>query len=52
MHPDGIILGAGCNAVLENLCMCLAEPGDAVMIPTPYYAAFEFDLAARAGEFF
>lgn len=29
--------------------MCLAEPGDAVLIPTPYYAAFEFDLVARAG---
>jgi len=47
-NPDNIILGAGCNAVLENLCACLADPGDAVLIPTPYYAAFEFDLVARA----
>lgn len=46
---EGIVVGAGCNAVLENLCLCLAEPGEAVMIPTPYYAAFEFDLVARAG---
>ena len=45
---DGMVLGAGCNAVLENLCFCLTEPGDAVLLPTPYYAAFEFDLAARA----
>lgn len=49
LDPEGIVVGAGCNAVLENLCMCLAEPGDAVLIPTPYYAAFEFDLVARAG---
>ena len=49
MDPDGIVVGAGCNAVLENLCLCLAEPGEGVMIPTPYYAAFEFDLVARAG---
>ena len=55
-HPDaadldeeGLVVGAGCNAVLENLCLCLADAGDAVLIPTPYYAAFEFDLAARAG---
>ncbi|KAL7435879.1 hypothetical protein ACHAXH_005234 [Discostella pseudostelligera] len=48
-NPDNIILGAGCNAVLENLCMCLANPGDAALIPTPYYASFEFDLSARAG---
>ena len=46
---DNLILGAGCNAVLENLVFCLADIGDAVLIPTPYYAAFEFDLVARAG---
>jgi DNA-binding transcriptional MocR family regulator len=49
MDANGIVVGAGCNAVLENLCICLAEPGEGVMIPTPYYAAFEFDLVARAG---
>jgi len=49
LDPDGMVVGAGCNAVLENLCFCLAEAGDAVLIPTPYYAAFEFDLTARAG---
>ncbi|KAL9182094.1 hypothetical protein ACHAXT_012437 [Thalassiosira profunda] len=48
-RPDNLVLGAGCNAVLENLCTVLCDPGDAVMIPTPYYAAFEFDLVARAG---
>jgi len=47
--PDNVVLGAGCNAVLENLCMCLADPGDAILVPTPYYAAFEFDLVSRAG---
>ena len=49
LDTDGIIVGTGCNAVLENLCFALAEPGDTVLIPTPYYAAFEFDLVARAG---
>ena len=48
LDQEGIIVGAGCNAVLENLCFCLADPGDVVLIPTPYYAAFEFDLVARA----
>jgi DNA-binding transcriptional MocR family regulator len=48
LKQDGLIVGAGCNAVLENLCITLADPGEAVLIPTPYYAAFEFDLAARA----
>jgi aspartate/methionine/tyrosine aminotransferase len=35
-NADNLVLGAGCNAVLENLCMCLSDPGDAVLIPTPY----------------
>jgi len=48
LDHDGLIVGAGCNAVLENLCFALADAGDAVLIPTPYYAAFEFDLVARA----
>ena len=48
LDVEGLVLGSGCNAVLENLCICLAEPGETVMIPTPYYAAFEFDLVARA----
>jgi len=46
---ENLIMGAGCNAVLENLVFCLAEHGDAVLVPIPYYAAFEFDLGARAG---
>lgn len=49
LDPEGLVVGAGCNAVLENLCITLAEPGEGVLIPTPYYAAFEFDLVARAG---
>lgn len=36
MDVDGIVVGAGCNAVLENLCISLAEPGEGVLIPTPY----------------
>ena len=48
-HEDHVVIGAGCNAVLENLAFSLAEHGDSVLIPTPYYAAFEFDLVARAG---
>jgi len=47
--PENLVVGSGCNAVLENLCTVLADSGDSVLVPTPYYAAFEFDLGARAG---
>lgn len=49
LRKENLIVGAGCNAVLENLCFTLAEAGESVLIPTPYYAAFEFDLVARIG---
>ena len=49
VNPEQLIIGAGCNAVLENLCFAIAEPGSAVLVPAPYYAAFDFDLASRAG---
>mmetsp|Transcript_37945 Transcript_37945/g.119024 ORF Transcript_37945/g.119024 Transcript_37945/m.119024 type:complete len:528 (-) Transcript_37945:194-1777(-) len=48
LDPEGLVIGAGCNAVLENLMFAVGEPGEGVLIPRPYYAAFEFDLCARA----
>ena len=47
--PENLIIGAGCNAVLENLFFTIAEPGSGVLVPAPYYAAFDFDLSSRAG---
>lgn len=44
-----LVIGAGCNAVLENLVFAIGESGEGVLVPTPYYAAFDFDLCARAG---
>ena len=37
----------GCGAVLSNMFQLLCEPGDSVLIPAPYYPAFENDLKAR-----
>lgn len=48
MDADGIVVGAGCNAVLENLCISLAEPGEGVMIPTPYCEFLSIRLESKA----
>jgi len=48
LDPEGLTIGAGYNAVLENFVFCLTEANDGVLVPTPYYAAFKFDLVARA----
>ena len=37
MDPNKIVLTAGSTSANETLIFCLAEPGDAFLIPTPYY---------------
>ena len=32
-----IVVTAGATPAIEILCFCLAQPGDAFLIPTPYY---------------
>ncbi|KAL4178580.1 hypothetical protein AMTRI_Chr13g115790 [Amborella trichopoda] len=47
--PDKIVLTAGATAANEILTFCIANPGDALLIPTPYYPGFDRDLRWRTG---
>jgi aspartate/methionine/tyrosine aminotransferase len=44
IQPKHIALAAGAAAVLNHLFFLLGEPGDACLIPAPFYAAFENDM--------
>ncbi len=44
---QNIAVLAGAGSVLEILFYTLADPGDAVLIPTPSYAGFWLDLQVR-----
>ena len=46
-----VVVGSGAGAILEMLFTSIASAGDAVLVPAPYYAAFENDLSIRAGLF-
>lgn len=35
--PDRIVLTAGATAANELLTFILANPGDSILVPTPYY---------------
>lgn len=35
--PKNLVLTAGSTSANETLIFCLAEPGEALLIPTPYY---------------
>ncbi|HSF85996.1 MAG TPA: aminotransferase class I/II-fold pyridoxal phosphate-dependent enzyme [Acidimicrobiia bacterium] len=47
--PEHVAVLAGAGTVLETLFYVLADPGDAVLVPTPSYAGFWADLCARDG---
>ncbi|KAK3016381.1 hypothetical protein RJ639_007359, partial [Escallonia herrerae] len=47
--PSKLVLTAGATSANETLMFCLAEPGDAFLLPTPYYPGFDRDLKWRTG---
>ncbi|KAL2551928.1 1-aminocyclopropane-1-carboxylate synthase 8 [Forsythia ovata] len=46
---DNLVLTAGATSANETLMFCLADPGDAFLLPTPYYPGFDRDLKWRTG---
>ena len=42
--PEQIVVAPGCCALLHQLAFLLFEPGDSVLVPTPYYPAFDHDF--------
>lgn len=47
VEAEQLAVVAGAGAVLELLFYALADPGDAVLVPTPSYAGFWTDLETR-----
>ncbi|KAA8528430.1 hypothetical protein F0562_035785 [Nyssa sinensis] len=47
--PNKLVLTAGSTSANETLMFCLAEPGEAFLLPTPYYPGFDRDLKWRTG---
>ncbi|CAI0464341.1 unnamed protein product [Linum tenue] len=45
--PNNLVLTAGATSANETLIFCLADPGDAFLLPTPYYPGFDRDLKWR-----
>lgn len=38
--PAKLVLTAGATSANEILMFCLAEPGEAFLVPTPYYPGY------------
>ena len=49
ISPGDLAVASGASAALEILSFAIADPGDAILIPAPYYSGFDHDLALRSG---
>ena len=36
--PECVVVTSGASAAVEVLAFCLGDPGDAFIVPTPYYS--------------
>ncbi|KAL5815300.1 hypothetical protein ACOSQ4_025941 [Xanthoceras sorbifolium] len=48
-NPLQIVLTAGATPAIEILSFCLADSGNAFLVPTPYYPDFDRDVKWRTG---
>ncbi|KAL4341860.1 hypothetical protein GQ457_08G027460 [Hibiscus cannabinus] len=48
-NPSQIVLTAGATPAIEILSFCLADTGNAFLVPTPCYPGFERDVKWRTG---
>ncbi|KAF7729672.1 hypothetical protein EC973_004045 [Apophysomyces ossiformis] len=46
---DHVIVAAGTGAALFHLTMVVADPGDVVLVPAPYYGNFDVHLRTSTG---
>ena len=46
---ESLVLGAGAGSMVESIVFSILDPGEGIMIPTPYYPGFLLDLGSRTG---
>lgn len=49
VDAENLVVVSGATAALDVLATVLCDPGEAILVPAPYYAAFDTDLTARSG---
>ncbi|KZT54834.1 PLP-dependent transferase [Calocera cornea HHB12733] len=47
IEPDDIMIGSGCGPLTDQLMLYLADPGDGVLLPVPYFVGYKSDLVVR-----
>ncbi|KAA0042835.1 putative aminotransferase ACS10 [Cucumis melo var. makuwa] len=42
-NPSQLVFTTGVTSAIETLCFCIADPGNAFLVPTPYYPGYFLD---------
>lgn len=48
--PDQIVVSTGAKQAIANVIMCLINPGDEVIVPTPYWVSYSEVIKLAEGE--
>ncbi len=49
VDPEDLMVVSGATAALDIVASALCDPGQAILVPAPYYSAFDTDLCGRSG---
>jgi len=49
INADDILFANGITSLCELIAFTIAEPNDAILLPSPIYQAFQTDFSAKAG---
>ncbi|KAF8988565.1 hypothetical protein BGZ52_007860 [Haplosporangium bisporale] len=45
---DQMVLSAGCSATVDNFTFCVCDPGEGIIITTPFYGGFNTDIMVKS----
>ncbi|KAG0272847.1 hypothetical protein BGZ95_011353, partial [Linnemannia exigua] len=45
---EHMVLTAGCSATVDNFTFCVCDPGDGILITTPFYGGFNTDIMVKS----
>ncbi|MFD8984689.1 aminotransferase class I/II-fold pyridoxal phosphate-dependent enzyme [Streptomyces sp. NPDC059564] len=49
LDADDLVVISGATGALDAIASVLCDPGEAIVVPAPYYGAFDTDLGGRSG---
>ncbi|KAI8363515.1 pyridoxal phosphate-dependent transferase [Mortierella sp. GBAus27b] len=48
VRAEHIVVAAGCSAIIDNFTFCVCDPGDGILITTPFYGGFNADIMDKS----